>query len=99
MNGNTLNKTLLEKDIEQISYYTSEEKQTLNKIFERMMLCTSNYVSSLNKSLITEKINNSQSMVAILESKRIKYTNVLNNAIKRYDRVSTETVNKFNGGL
>ena len=64
-----------------------------------MILCTNNYVSSLNKNLITEKINSSQSMVTVLESNRIKYTNVLNNAIKRYDRVSTETVNKFNGGL
>ena len=51
-NENILNKSLVEKDIEQISYYNNEEKQTLNKIFERMILCTNNYVSSLNKNYL-----------------------------------------------
>ncbi len=99
MNENTLNKTLLEKDIEQINYYANEEKNILNKIFERMKLCTNEYNSSSNKSIILDKINSSQTMISKIESNRAKYVNVLNNAIKRYDRISIETINKFDGGV
>ena len=99
MNENILNKSLLEKDIEQINYYSGEEKQILDKIVERMRFCINNYNSSANNSIIIEKVNNSQSMIPKIESNRAKYVNVLNNAIKRYDRVSIETVNRFDGDL
>ena len=49
--------------------------------------------------LIIEKINNNQSMIPKIENNRVKYVGVLNNAIKRYDRLGMETINRFDGEL
>ena len=96
MNENILNKALLEKNIEQINYYIEEEKQLLNKIFEKMELCLKDYNTS-NTAKYLEKITDSKLNVSKISTKRTQYINILNNAIARYDRVSIETINRFDG--
>ena len=98
MNENILNKSLLEKNIEQINYYSEEEKQVLGKIFEKMQLCLRNYNTS-NTADFLEKIIDSKASVSKISSKRAKYVNILSNAIARYDRVSIETINRFDGDI
>lgn len=98
MNENILNKTLLEKNIEQINFYSEEEKQVLSKIFEKMQICLKNYNTS-NTAQFLEKIIDSKLSTSKISTKRTKYVKVLNNAIARYDRVSMETINRFDGDI
>ena len=98
MNENILNKSLVEKNIEQINYYAEEENQTLNKIYEKLQMCADNYSTS-NKALFLEKIANKDFVVSKIASKRAIYSKVLTNAIARYDRVSGETINRFDGDI
>lgn len=95
MNRGILNQSLLEKDIEQINFYASEEIKTLNKICQKFEDGTSNY-NSANTSLLLSNINNFKDSIDKLTNKRENYTYILNKVILQYDNLSELSKKTFN---
>ena len=95
MNNGILNEMLLEKNIEMIKYYSTEEKRLLSKINNKISEISNNYHST-NSSLLMNSSSNLKSNINSIYNKRLKYTTVLNEVILRYQESSNATVKIFN---
>ena len=95
MNRGILNQSLLEKDIEKINFYASEETKILNEICQKFEDGTSNY-NSANTSLLLSNINNFKDSIDKLTNKRENYTYILNKVILQYDNLSELSKKTFN---
>ena len=95
MNNRILNEMLLEKNIEMIKYYSTEEKRLLSKINNKISEISNNYHST-NSSLLMNSNSNLKSNINSIYNKRIKYTTILNEVILRYQESSNATVKIFN---
>lgn len=95
MNNGILNEMLLEKNIEMIKYYSTEEKRLLSKINNKISEISNNYHST-NSSLLMNSNSNLKSNINSIYNKRLKYTTVLNEVILRYQESSNATVKIFN---
>ena len=95
MNNGILNEMLLEKNIEMIKYYSTEEKRLLSKINNKISEISNNY-HSINSSLLMNSNSNLKSNINSIYNKRLKYTTVLNEVILRYQESSNATVEIFN---
>lgn len=95
MNNGILNEMLLEKNIEMIKYYSTEEKRLLSKINNKIGEISKNYHST-NSALLMNNNSNLKSNINYIYNKRIKYTTVLNEVILRYQESSNATVEIFN---
>jgi len=97
MDKGIMNITLLEKNIKQIEFYSKEEQNLLNKIYQKLEEDSNNYHSS-NTSLFLNDITNSKENITKIAEKRAKYTAVLNRAINQYNTLANNTKNRFNNG-
>lgn len=95
LDNGILNEMLLEKNIEMIKYYSSEEKRLLSKINNKIGEISKNYHST-NSALLMNSNSNLKSNINYIYNKRIKYTTVLNEVILRYQESSNATVEIFN---
>lgn len=95
MNNGILNEMLLEKNIEMIKYYSTEEKRLLSKINNKISEISISYHST-NSSLLMNSNSNLKSNINSIYNKRLKYTTVLNEVILRYQESSNATVKIFN---
>ena len=94
MNKGILNQSLVEKNIQQITFYSEEEQKKLNQICSEMIEASNNYKSS-NTSIFTNHVTMMQKQIPIINEKRKKYADVLDAAIKQYHRLSGETRKAF----
>ncbi len=94
MNKGLLNESLLDKDIEQINLYATEEKETLKCICNKF-LETSNSYKSTNTALLLNVVNNLKGNIGSIYQKRVDYVGVLNKAISSYNTLSNKTVTMF----
>lgn len=95
MNKGLLNRDLLEKDIEQLVFYTKEEKTILVKIYQKLEEITSNY-NSTNTALFLSNISNSKNIIDKIYEKRNQYINILKKEIIKYNRLSNQATQVFN---
>ena len=98
MNKAILNESLLEKDIEKITFYASEEKKVLNSVFAQMNEFGNDY-ASVNFSAISNTNNILKSKIDFIYEKRMKYIKILNRVIKQYRSLSKATVKKIDKGV
>lgn len=90
MDKGILNQSLLEKNIEQIKFYSLEEKQILNKIDKELNEGSKNY-NSTNTALFLNNVGNFKNNIDFIYEKRIRYTTVLNEMIVKYNELSIAT--------
>lgn len=95
MNKGLLNRDLLEKDIEQLVFYTKEEKTVLVKIYQKLEEITSDY-NSTNTALFLSNISNSKNIIDKIYEKRNQYINILKKEIIKYNRLSNQATKVFN---
>lgn len=93
-----INQLLLERNIQQIDFYTNEEQLILNKISNQLYEISKNYKSN-NNSLILEDINKFKEKITNLTKKRKQYNVVLNKVIQKYNDLGIETIEIFEGDL
>ncbi len=94
MNQGILDRPALERDIEQINYYSTEEKATLTAIFSQMNACLACYQSP-NSKLFANEIDESREDIAALENKRTMYTVTIDKAIRTYEDLAKHTTKYF----
>lgn len=94
MDKGILNITLLEKDIQQIKFYSSEENKKLNKICTKFEECCNNYRSE-NMSILMNDINKFKIDINNLSEKRKKYLDVLTKVILQYNELREDTKRFF----
>ena len=98
MNGGILNQLSLEKNVEQISFYSKEEAVILNKVNEKFEKCTNHY-KSINCKFFEKNISFLNSDIGRILNKRQLYINVLKRAIMQYNELGERTFKIFNGGM
>lgn len=98
MDKGILNQSSLEKNIEQIKFYSLEEKQILNKIDKELNEVSKNY-NSTNTALFLNNVRNFKTNIDFIYEKRIKYTTVLNEMISKYNELSFATRQIFDEGV
>ncbi len=94
MNKGILNQSLVEKNIQQLTFYSNEEQKKLNQICVNMLEASTNYKSS-NTSLLVNHVTMIQNQLPKINEKRTYYRKVLNDAINQYNRLSLETKRAF----
>lgn len=92
-----LDSDLLKKNIEYLKFYIDEEYKNLNDIYNRLIECNNCY-SSLNSKLFISEINNIPNNIKLIQENRLKYVNVLDNVIIKYEDSSKYTKKIFNYG-
>ena len=90
MDKGILNQSSLEKNIEQIKFYSLEEKQILNKIDKELNEGSKNY-NSTNTALFLNNVGNFKTNIDFVYEKRIRYTTILNEMIVKYNELSIAT--------
>lgn len=95
MNQSLLNEGLLQKDIEQLAYYTDEENEVLKKISSVLRDVSNSYQSPNTASFLNHTTHWQQKIRPIYE-KRKQYEITLNRVIEQYNRLTNETIQKFN---
>ena len=90
MDKGILNQSSLEKNIEQIKFYSLEEKQILNKIDRELNEGSKNY-NSTNTALFLNNVGNFKTNIDFVYEKRIRYTTILNEMIVKYNELSIAT--------
>lgn len=90
MDKGILNQSSLEKNIEQIKFYSLEEKQILNKIDKELNEGSKNY-NSTNTALFLNNVGNFKTNIDFIYEKRIRYTAILNEMIVKYNDLSIAT--------
>ena len=90
MDKGILNQSSLEKNIEQIKFYSLEEKQILNKIDKELNEGSKNY-NSTNTALFLNNVGNFKINIDFIYEKRIRYTTILNEMIVKYNELSIAT--------
>lgn len=83
MDKGIMNEPYVQKNIDLLDSYSSEEKAKLNQIFSRFDESTKCYKSP-NSGLIKKKVSDLISNASILYSNRQAYSNTLDAAIKIY---------------
>ena len=94
INKGILNGSLLEKNIEKIKYYSSEEKKLLNKIDKELNEVSKNYNSN-NTTLFLNSGSNFKTNIDSVYKKRNTYTTILNETIIKYNELTVATQQIF----
>ena len=97
LNKGILDSYLLKKNIEYLKFYIDEEYKNLNDIYNQLIEC-SNWYSSLNSKLFLNEINNILNNIKLIQENRLKYVNVLDDVIIKYEDASKYTKKIFNYG-
>lgn len=97
MDKGILDSNLLKKNIEYLKSYIDEEYKNLNNIYNQLIECNNCY-SSLNSKLFLNEINSVPNSTKLIQENRLKYVNVLNNVIIKYEDASKYTKKIFNYG-
>ena len=94
INKGIVNGTSLEKNIEKIKYYSSEEIKLLNKIDKELNEVSKNYNSN-NTTLFLNSGSNFKTNIDSVYKKRNKYTTILNETIIKYNELTAATQQIF----
>lgn len=95
MNKGILDEFFLDKNIEQIKFYSKEEKISLTKICNIFGHTYNNY-NSPNTYLLKNNVNNLKNNINSIYYKRLKYVSILNKVIVQYHTTIKEITTIFN---
>lgn len=97
MSEGFLNKDAIEKNVDNISVYASEEVKVLKEILTT--LAEMKGYKSENRALKEKNDIFLKNSVEKIIEKRSEYMRILKKAIDLYDSLATSTVKRFEGGL
>ncbi len=96
MDKGIINQELLEKNRKLIDFYSREEQKTLSQIYTVFLEVCQNYQST-NTPFFTNHIQYEKSLLPVLDQKRSQYTAVMGDVVARYNLLSNQVTQKFEG--
>ena len=96
MSEKTIQRQLIEKNIQKLEYYISEEQKSFNRITSLFKNTSINYKSS-NNNIIKNQMDTFKNSIPLITEKRKKYINILKQIVVRYETTSKEVAKMMKG--